>query len=147
MTRVEPSIPRFGTIEPVSGSGLPAQAGDRGCGEDAGERLQRPPCPPARGLHREREECDRADGREQRARDEEEAGPCVAPAHREPGDARGPRTSRAAASATFPSGNTGTKSAIARPEARRPERRAAGGKGEQEHEARRPERAAVRRRT
>ena len=127
---------------PVERQRLPAQAGDGGGGEDAGERLQRAPGPPAGGLHGEREERDRADRGEQRACDEQEAGAGVAPAHREPGDGeRGVR--HGGRLGDVPEREHRHEERDREAEARRAEHRRACCEREQEHEARAARTAAA----
>ena len=87
MTRVVPSMPRFGTIEPVRGSGSPRTPATAAAARTPDERLQRPPSPPAGRLHGERQERDRADRREHGPGNEQQARPRVAPEDGEPRDA------------------------------------------------------------
>ena len=139
VTRVVPSMPRFGTIEPVSGSGCAANTGHGGGGEHTGERLQRPPHAPAGRLDRERQECERADRREHGPRHEEQARARVAPEHGEPRDGeRGVRDGRRLGDVPEREDRYEERDREAEP--RRPDRRGGRREREQEHEPRRPER-------
>ncbi len=118
---------------------LPAQAGDCGGGEDARERLERAPGPPAGGLHGQREHRDRTDRREQRSRDEQKACTCVAPADREPGEGDR-RVRHGSRLGDVPEREDRHEEGDREPESRHSEHRHAGSEREEEHEAGRPER-------
>ena len=138
----------------------PGRAGDAEVGHDAAGERERAAREPGHGaaastpanacsarrtrprgeLHREREQRERAEGREQRAGDEDEPCARVAPAQRQPGDARALAYATAAPCATLPSGKIGHEEREREPEPRRPQRRGAGRERQRGDEPGRPER-------